>query len=265
MSASIDSQRPKTRRPLWRDHRLWSVIVVAAFLVTFLHDHNAFLNAEQKASFGVADYIGKHLTPSAFAAAFEDRANQCDYHWLFICEALPKPRMCPLDDPDLRACLMNLGGHSWFDPNRYRPRVSEDEGALALFWSGILALGQLPDTTWFVLKKTYQEGWLPFTLLLVFVVSNVLVAGRLPIIALPITLPICATIASGLFWVLGELVRLGANSAGALFWCLAAIAVLPTMIVATLGYIVRAKEFQDIAHETHRASGFVRDALQGKR
>jgi len=253
------------RVPLWRDRRFWSLIVFVAIVVTILHEQIAFLKFEESASFAAADYIDKHLAPATFTAAFDERAEQCDYHWLFFCGARPKQSSCPLDLDSFRDCISGRSNHSWLDPDRYRTLPGETEGAIAMFGNGVLTLAQLPDATWFVIKKAYQEGWLSLLGLLAFVGLNIFVATRFPLITLPVTFPISAVIGSGLFWIVEQLLRLTANGVGALFWCLAAVGLLPTVIVTVLNEITKSREIFNLAHEAREASSLVDDIVHHRK
>ncbi len=261
-----DETQPKNemskRRALLLDRRFWSLVVALAIAVLYLRDHRAFLDSEQKASFDAANYIEHNLTPGAFKAAFHARAAQCEYHWLFACYT-PTPATCfTRIGFTMPSCPLGDGNdkYSFLDPDRYRPGPM-DFSLFGAVFSGVLTLSQLLDETWYVLETKYYEGWLTFALLLAFLGVNLFVATRAPLMALPLVFPICVTISSWLFYVVQQIFALGAGTAGAVFYCLLAVAGLPLAIVKLLGWIVGEHEIRGFIHGVKEGGELVREAL----
>lgn len=246
----------KSRPPFWLDRRNWSLLVIVALCITYLSDNKNFLTDAENTSFRASHYIGAHFTPESFLASFEERADACDYHWLFICEAPPVPD-CKPGPIGALLCPPAKDDHAVLDPDRYRPGT--DSGIIGRFWSGVLIIGAVPDMTWYVIKQDYQTGWFTFALLLVFLAINIAVATRAPLAALPIALPITVLISSGLFWLLGKFLALTASGVGVLFLILVAIAGFPSLIVAGMKAVVDAHDFQDFVHEVRTAFGLAKE------
>ena len=72
-------------------------------------------------------------------------------------------------------------------------------------------------------------------------------------------------ISSGLFWLLGKFLVLTANGVGAVFWCLVAIASLPSLLVWGLGWVVGEHSFTDFVHEVRVALGLAKEIMPKRR
>jgi hypothetical protein len=221
------------RRHFWSYRRLWSAIALAAVLVLFVYKNGAFLEAVKQANQAIADAI-ESVTPRVLIDGFNARAAECDYRWLVYCAA-PPSRLDRLRSDE---------GYRFGVPDR-------DFGYLAAAWRTIRTLAQLPDTTWYMIKKTWHDGYVQFGLLIVFIAINVAVTIRVPVMLWPISLPVTTALASGLFWLVQQAFLLGTGTFGALIQLLILTSYLiPQCIITAFEYIRIANDLHDVARKS---------------
>src|SRR6266700_2845258 len=225
------------RRRVWSYRRLWSAITLLAVLVLFVRDNEPFLRTVRQADRAIADAI-KDVTPGGLIAGFNARAAECNYRWLVYCAAKPSRLDCLRSDDTCR-----------FD------NLDRDSGYLAAAWRTIRTLAQLPDATWYMIKTAWHDGYVPLGLLIVFIVINVAVATRVPVVLWPVSLPVTTALASGLFWLLQHAFLLGTDTLGVLIQLLLGSYFLPHFIITAFEYIRSTNELHDIAHKTAEVIG----------
>jgi hypothetical protein len=224
------------RLRFWSYRRIWSAITLVVVLIAFVGDSKPFLETVRQVDYAIADAI-KGVTPIVLIDGFNARAQECNYRWLVYCAATPSKLDC-----------LRSGEPCFVGPGH-------DLSNQAIFWRTIQTLAQLPDTTWYMLKKAWHDGYVPLGLLIVFIVINVAVTARVPVIVWPISLPVTTAIASGLFWLVQQAFLLGTETFGVLLQLLLASYVVPPVIVAAYGSIRKVNELHEIARKSTELMG----------
>jgi hypothetical protein len=227
---------PAGRLRVWSYGRIWSAITLAAVLVAFLHDSEPFLRTVQQADYAIADAI-KGVTPRVLIAGFNARAAECNYRWLVYCAATPSKLDCLRSD----------------EPCFAGPDL--DWSFQATAWRTIQTLARLPDTTWYMIKKARHDGYVPLALLIVFIVINVVVTTRVPVVFWPISLPLTTALASGLFCLVQQALLLGTGTVGVLIQILLPSYFVPSFIVTAFESIHRVHELHEIGRKSAEVMG----------
>ncbi|MGP0089121.1 MAG: diguanylate cyclase domain-containing protein [Xanthobacteraceae bacterium] len=252
VTADSDNPASRTARPpLWSWRRLWPAIVLLAIVGLYVNEHQESLKKLQDANEAIAATI-HGMTPWALIDGFKERAKNCHYIYMVYCAAEPKAQ------PERKTKRPLIGCMRWVDdcpPETPNP----GSAAVATVWSTIRTIAQLPDTTWFMIKKTWGDGYLPFGLLTVFILINIAVATRFPVLLWPISLPLTTATASGLFALVEQLFLFGVGVEGAvievLLFLFAGSYFVTPFIVACCKHIHTANDLQDIAHKIAEVMG----------
>jgi hypothetical protein len=239
----VSPKRPR----FWTYRRLWSAVTLVAVLVLFLRDEKPFLQTVERADYAIAGAIAP-VTPGALIAGFKARAAECDYVWLVYCAAPPSAA----DQPSRFDCLHSDSG-CLIDTGR--DVTDPDTGYLAAAWRTVQTLAELPDATWYMIKTTWREGYVPFGLLIVFIVLNIVAATRVPVILWPISLSFTTALASGLFWLVQQAFLMGADGVGVLIQVLIGSYLVPHFLITGFAYIRGVNELHDAAHKTAEVVG----------
>jgi hypothetical protein len=232
MTADNENRLPLSeRRHFWAYRRLWSAIALLAVLVLWVRDNQPLLQTVKDADTALVNAI-ESVKAKALIAGFNARAGDCYYRWLVYCD----------DKPSRPECLQSADGcfHGPYS----------DSGYLSMIWRTVQTLAQLPDRTWYMIKKTWRDSYVSFGLLIVFIVLNVAVATRVPLIFWPISLPLTTMIASGLFWLVQQVLVLATGTVGVLIQLLLASVLIPNFIIAAFEYIRGANNLTDVVHKT---------------
>lgn len=223
--------------------RIWLLLVVVSVFVVNVNGNRDFLQTEEQAGLAIGDTIAV-VTPTALRADYDERAAHCSYSWGFRCETPAPPRKCELLSSDYWDCMSAEAARL----AARNGRLNAGSGLFGMVSTSVSMFARLPDVTWYVFKKNYHAGWLPFGFVLLFVAINLVVASCAPLIMLPITLPICVAISSGLLALAERIFAFGGAAAAGIIGFVLFLAAVPHLIVSGFGLVMKTHEARELMH-----------------
>ncbi len=218
----MDKQVPAKRAGRW-----WPVVTFIVLLVVIGNDERDHLQHLADVDRGIATAVGSVSIYSLYMD-YSERIDSCSYTWFVICT--------PTSAYDYA-----------FGASLLRQPTTP-------FWIGsaIANVPKLPDATFYALGKRWTQGWLPFSMAVVFLIGcilliigaigdkNYIVACFVPMIMLVV------------MWGLKEVFLLLASGALLFLEALILIGGIPAMLAALLKFFHESREIKEgIAEVAH--------------